>query len=350
MIALLFLAAVAAFLISAVAGGGAGLVLVPLLRLVVPISSVPAALSIGTAASSLSRIAMLHRSIRWDVVRRFVPTALPAAGLGAWLLSRFEPAYVEMLIACFLLANLPALLLSRRVVKKDVKPLPIERITLVGAAAGLLSGFTGAVGLVFNGIYRRLGLTRQEIVATRAMNEVLLHLLKIGLYIWLGLIGRPALVAGALIAFAALIASMLIRWMLPLIRESLFQHIGQLAMIAAGVAMFALSSGQIATLHRAWFAMVTPGGEREIQFYWGGTRRFAIEAEPEGYLVFEHGMDFEDLPTIVQQRALAITPRSRIALVEAVHGGGGRQFEVYYDRGGVTAKIELSEEGAVRLD
>lgn len=90
-IALLFVAAFLAFLVSAVAGGGAGLVLVPLLRLILPITAIPAALSIGTATSSLSRIHLFRHAIRWDVVRRFVPTALPAAALGAWLLTLFEP-------------------------------------------------------------------------------------------------------------------------------------------------------------------------------------------------------------------------------------------------------------------
>lgn len=352
MVAIIFIAAFLAFLVSAVAGGGAGLVLVPLLRLIVPIASVPAALSIGTAASSVSRIAMLYPSIRWDVVRRFVPTALPAAALGAWLLSRFEPAYVELLIACFLLANLPALLMPRRAAARVVKPLAPGRIPLLGAAAGLLSGFTGALGLAFNGAYHRLGLSRQEIVATRATNEVLLHLLKIALYAWFGLLGGPALVAGALVAVAALLASVAIRWLLPLIRESLFRRIGQMSMVAAGVAMFALSSGQIATLHRAWVTLVAPGGEREVQLYWGGARRFAIEAEPEGYLVLERSMAFEDLPSEVRLRALRHVPRRHITLVESVDGPRGRSYEIYYNRTGLHRKMEIGtgRDGRVEMD
>lgn len=80
---LVFTAAFFAFIVSAVAGGGAGLVLVPLLRLILPVASIPGALSIGTATSSISRIWLFRRHIRWDVVRRFVPTELPAAAVGA---------------------------------------------------------------------------------------------------------------------------------------------------------------------------------------------------------------------------------------------------------------------------
>lgn len=215
-VALVFLAAFLAFIVSAVAGGGAGLVLVPLLRLILPVASIPGALSIGTAASSMSRIVLFRDRIRWDVVRRFVPTALPAAALGAWLLTLFQPVYVEFLLGCFLLLNLPALF-RRAPAPGSEAPLSPARLPLLGAAAGLLSGFTGAVGVVFNRAYYRLGLSKDEIVATRATNEVLLHLLKIALYAAFGLLPRSALVAGALVAVAAVLASLASRRVLGLL-------------------------------------------------------------------------------------------------------------------------------------
>ncbi|MEG8039198.1 sulfite exporter TauE/SafE family protein [Sphingomonas sp. LR60] len=135
-VTIVFVAAVLAFIVSSVAGGGAGLVLVPLLRLILPIASIPGALSIGTAASSMSRIWLFRTRIRWDVVRRFVPTALPAAALGAWLLTRFDAVYVEFLLGCFLLLNLPALF-RRMPAPKTEQPLPLHHLPALGAAAGL---------------------------------------------------------------------------------------------------------------------------------------------------------------------------------------------------------------------
>lgn len=342
LVILLFVVAWAAFVVSAVAGGGAGLVLVPLLRTIVPIASVPAALSIGTAASSLSRIMLFRHAIRWDVVRRFVPAALPATALGAWLLSRFEPAYVELILACFLLANLPSLLRAPRP-DRGAPALPLTRVPLVGAAAGLLSGFTGAVGLVFNGVYQRLGMSRHEIVATRATNEVLLHLVKLGLYAWFGLLGPAALLAGGLVALAAVLASVSLRWILPLVRESLFRRVGQSAMVLSGAAMFMLSSTQIAALHRAWVAIVSPGGEHEVQFYWQGGRRLALEYEPEGTMALERTIPFEAMPPAVRRAALTVAPRAAIWLVEEVRSPAGIGYEIYHISGRVERKTELTE-------
>ena len=43
--------------------------LIPLLGLALPASSVPGALSIGTAMSSASRLAVFRSAVRWDIAR-----------------------------------------------------------------------------------------------------------------------------------------------------------------------------------------------------------------------------------------------------------------------------------------
>ncbi len=340
----LFVAAFAAFVVSAVAGGGAGLVLVPLLRTMLPIESVPAALSIGTATSSASRIAIFRRSIRWDVVRLFVPTALPAAAFGAWLLTRFEPVYIEFLLGCFLLANLPALFRRNRPAPSTdaAQPLPHGRLRAIGAAAGLLSGFTGAVGLLFNRAYFQLGMSKDEIVATRATNEILLHLLKIALYATFGLLDRSALLAGALVAVAAILASIAMRWLLPLINEALFQRAGLIAMVLSGAALFAMSGSQIMRIHEAWIAYTAPGGEHQVQVYWRGVGRYAAELEPEGYVVLERRVPIATLSPKARAAIAATLPLAQIAFIEEVVGPKGHAYEVHVVRNGAMIVHEVT--------
>lgn len=347
---LVFVAAFLAFLVSAVAGGGAGLVLVPLLRLILPVASIPAALSIGTAVSATTRIHLFRRSIRWDVVRRFVPTALPAAALGAWLLTLFPPVYVEFLLGCFLLLNLPALFRREAGAGAgaDGPALPLARLPVLGAAAGLLSGFTGAVGVVFNRAYYRMGLSRHEIVATRATNEVLLHLLKIALYAAFGLMPRSAIVAGALIAVAALLASLAARRLLPMMRESVFRRIGLVAMVVSGIAMFSLSGQQILRIHNAWVAHVAPDDEHELQLYWGGARRLAVEREADGTLVVERAVAVAALPPAVRAAIPLIAPHHAVTMVESVRGPGIAYYEIYYRYGGRDVKVEIAPDGTRR--
>lgn len=346
-VALVFAAAFLAFLVSSVAGGGAGLVLVPLLRLLVPIQSIPGALSIGTAVSSASRIRAFRRRIRWDVVRRFVPTALPAAGLGAWLLTLFETAYVEFALGCFLLLNIPALFRRATPPPTGDPAATMRRLPLLGAAAGLLSGFTGAVGVVFNGQYLRLGLGKEEIVATRATNEVSLHVLKVALYGSFGLLPRAALLAGILVAAAALLSSLCAPRVVAMLDERAFRRIGLLAMVASGVALFSLSGRQIMEVHEAWVSHVAPDDERELQLYWGGTRRLAIEREDDGRVVAERMIPYSSLPAPVKERLRGSGIAGSVVLVEAVHGADSPYYEIYHRASGRPGKVELAADGRI---
>lgn len=340
-VAAIFAIALFAFAVSAVAGGGAGLVLVPLLRILLPVAQVPVALSIGTAAGSLARIHAFRAHVRWDVVRRFVPSALPMAGIGAWALSQFQPAYVELLIGLFLLANLPLMFLRRGKAEARKPPLPTWALMLLGALAGLISGFTGAVGLLFNGAYRRMGMSKEELVATRAANEIALHLLKIALYASLGLLSWTAFLIGLMVAAAAIIAAYGMRRLLPYVSEPLFRLVSNLAMIAAGAAMFIMSSDQIMRLHNAFARTVTLGEEQEFQLYWSGHRRFVLEFEEDGTPVLERGIDADDLSKTQAAQVRALESQGRVVLIERVYSWRGNYIEVYLSRDGQERKVEL---------
>jgi len=322
-----------AFMVSTVSGGGAGLVAEPLLCLIIPVTSVPAALSIGTAASSLSRIAIFRRSIRWDIVVRFVPAALPTALIGAWLLSFFDPVYVELIIGCFLVGNLPAMFRAKPKLS-SAPSADLRHLYAVGAAAGLVSGFTGAVGLIFNNVYFRLGMTVSEIVATRAMNEILLHLAKIGVYAAFGLISTAVLQTGALIAVAAVLASFVMRPMLPMIREALFRRIAQAAMVSAGVAMLFLSGQKIADINGAWVAVTHHHASRELQIFWSRENVLSLEANMQGHIEFEKPISFAALSSDVQAAMTAIAPLADIRKIEKVWGTRGFLYELSYEKQG----------------
>jgi len=337
----IFISALAAFMVSAVSGGGAGLVMAPLLCLIVPVASVPAALSIGTAASSVSRIAIFRKSIRWDVVALFVPTALPASALGAWLLSLFNPVYVELIIGCFLLANLPALFRPARAEDSSAE-LNKKYLPFVGALAGFLSGFTGAVGLVFNGVYLRLGMSVSEIVVTRATNEILLHLLKICLYATFGFLTHAVVQAGALIAVAAILSSLVMRWILPLISQGLFRVIGRAAMVVAGATMLFLSTQHIAQLHEVWLSVSNTPEAREVEFYWKGKRILSAEASLPGHIELEWPVSFEMLSSDSQKLLLSVAPAKSLKTIEQVWSSRGWLYEVSYLKDGRTENATIS--------
>ncbi|WP_435523769.1 TSUP family transporter [Chryseobacterium indoltheticum] len=100
-IALLFFGTILAFWISAICGGGASLILIPVLNLLIPGSVVPFSLTIGTFTSSVSRIAVFKKHIKWQIFFWFVPFSIPSVLLGAWLIKYINPNYLQLVVAFF---------------------------------------------------------------------------------------------------------------------------------------------------------------------------------------------------------------------------------------------------------
>ncbi|MCK9608256.1 MAG: sulfite exporter TauE/SafE family protein [Methylomonas sp.] len=142
---ILFIASCVALSISAVCGGGAGLVLIPTLGFVLPVTLVPTALTIGTAGSAFCRFWLFYQAIRWDIFKLFLSTALLGVFIGTWLLSYLDPVYLELCMSVFLVANLTQLIGGSKSTAGQCF-LPARLLRLKGFLAGFISGLTGAVG------------------------------------------------------------------------------------------------------------------------------------------------------------------------------------------------------------
>ena len=102
-IGFLFLCTVVAFWISAICGGGASLILIPILAQLLSSSAIPVSLTIGTFTSSASRIYFFRKHIKWYMFFWFVHKhvvlllkflflkPLKYSSLSSWLLSEEIP-------------------------------------------------------------------------------------------------------------------------------------------------------------------------------------------------------------------------------------------------------------------
>ena len=144
---------------------------------------------------------------------------------------------MQFFVALFLITNVKELLRNKKTIEKEEKACPKYVLALVGFIAGFVSGVTGAIGLLFNRFYLRYGLSKEEIVATRAANEIFLHLIKLLIYILLGLYSKSAFYIGIAIAIGAIISSFTIKHILPYISEFAFRKIGYGAMVISGITL-----------------------------------------------------------------------------------------------------------------
>ncbi|GAB4019201.1 sulfite exporter TauE/SafE family protein [Spirosoma koreense] len=336
---LLFGCALLAFSLSAVCGGGAGLLLLPILGSLLPGAQVPAALSIGTVSSSISRIIAFWSRIRWDVVVWFVPPALPAVWLGAKLLTYINPLYLELLMGLFLMANLPLIFRSSNELE-EINPLPKGYLALIGLSAGFVSGLTGAVGLLFNRFYLRYGMTKEEIVATRAANEVMLHLVKLTLYASFGLSTGKALMLGAVIAVAAMLSSWGMKWVLPRLSENLFRRVGYTAMVVSGLSLFTEAAGQVVTKSSVDINYSPLANGMTTQLQWRN-KLFSLEFEYDEGFEFEHTIPYQELPYDKQVDVTKLGQGADHVVLEEVFGIGKHSYEAYVYRKGKLETFDI---------
>jgi len=329
-----FFASYISFLLSELCGGGAGLIMIPVLGLFLPVQYVPAALSLGSATSSISRIAIFYRHIRFDIVRWFIPPAIVAVWLGAWLIDSVNPMLLEFAIGIFLVWNLTLLFKDDAEVAAS-KPPHGFKLVIIGFLAGFVSGITGAVGLLFNRFYLRCGMNKEEIIATRAANEILLHLIKIVLYTLFGLVNLKAVGLGVAIALAAIASSFSLKSILAFISESLFRKIGYFAMAFSGFLLLAHTFGELAKNSHATLTLVSGSSALETQLTWQ-QNHLSLEFSRAHGIEIELGMPVSELSPEQQQniKKLAQEYRAEKTVIEAVYGFRTRSFEAYFYRQG----------------
>lgn len=282
---------------------------------------------------------VFRKDVRWSIVLWFVPPALPAVWLGAWILRYINPLYLEAVLGLFLVGNLPLLFLPTKELER-AHPLHNIYLSIIGAAAGFVSGLTGAVGLLFNRFYLRYGLHKEEIIATRAANELILHIIKLSLYASFGLLGTKAMTVGGIVAIAAILSSIVMRWILPRLSEGLFRRVGYLAMALSGVGMCVGVGRSLAIENRATmsFSPITSGVETKLQWR---ESQFALEFEFDDGFEYEHRIPFADLPVSHQMKVQDLAHGADRVVIEEVFGIGKHYYEAYIFRHGKLTKFDL---------
>lgn len=337
---LLFIGAILAFWISAICGGGASLILIPILNLIIPTSLVPFSLTVGTFTSSASRIVAFRKSVHWKIFFWFVPFSIPAVLLGAYLIKYINPIYLQLIVAVLLVSNVPQLFLNKKEQDKEEKPSPKYVLAIIGFLAGFVSGITGAIGLLFNRFYLKYGLTKEEIIATRAANEIILHLIKLIIYIILGLYSKNALLLGITIAVASVVSAYTVKYILPFMSDFLFRKIGYGAMVISGVVLLISSSEKIINQDKVQLYTVAKGDKNETTLKWRNSDLVLEYALDDG-LEIERPINPSELPENLVQKYNQLLPKYDVIHLEKVFKIGEEGYEFYCIKDKKLTKFEF---------
>ncbi|WP_433306233.1 sulfite exporter TauE/SafE family protein [Actinoplanes sp. CA-030573] len=231
-VAVLAAASAAAYglaVLSAVAGFGGGVLLLPVftalfgLRVAVPM------LTLTQLSSNGFRVWLNRRELRWRLIGWFALGAVPFAVAGGLLLARAPLGPLKRLLGVFLIGV---------VVRRRLHPhprRPAERgFALVGAASGLGSALLGSTGPLTAPFFLAYGLTRAAYIGTEAASALTMHLSKIAAYGAGDLLTGRILLFGAALTPATLAGAWTGRKIVGRISDQIFTKLVEIGLVVAG--------------------------------------------------------------------------------------------------------------------
>ena len=168
------------------------------------------------------RIALYWQDIEKRVVIWFLPGAFIGAGLGAWAVSRIQVEWVGLLLGV-------VLVLSAFGMFEGDEPSPSRirqwHFLPAGMAYSCLSGLVGSAGPLLNAMYLGYGLSKERMIATKAVNQVCMHAVKIVFYCIFGVMTQHYFLYGLVIGIAAFPGNWIGRWVLTKMNDQSFRRL-----------------------------------------------------------------------------------------------------------------------------
>jgi uncharacterized membrane protein YfcA len=255
----LAVAALATSALSGVLGMGGGALLLAVMLTALPWAEVIPLHAVVQLASNGTRVLAYLPQVSWPVVVRFAAGLLPGGLLGALLIGELARSpgadpWLKLLVGAWILVMLviPEPASSPRdaddgepsnddSANGNVNDNPLQvghwwDWPALGFVAGSCALAVGAVGPLIAPLFLRRPMTRQQVVATKAVCQSLLHLVKLPVFVtlWNFDYARSALLLAVLVA--CVVPGTLIgrRLLARHVSESLFRRMYRLALLLAG--------------------------------------------------------------------------------------------------------------------
>lgn len=231
-----------AWFLSMLAGTGSPLILIPLVNLFCGSAAVAPVLTLGMMLGNGQRVLLFRHRIDWSVTQWYLPGAIAGAILGAYGFSLIQLDWLQWLLALALIAiawsqwKKPERSSTRTSQKKKLAIkawyfLPFAFFNGVGSA------LIGSTGPILNPAYIGYGLLKEDMVATKAFHNAVLHLAKIAAYLYFGTLHGEHWVYGLVIGAAALPGNWLGRRVLARMSPDQFRQVVLAFVAFSGIVM-----------------------------------------------------------------------------------------------------------------
>ena len=236
LLAIIFACAVAAWFVSTIAAGGAVMLMMPVVGLMLAPSIIAPALSLGAFIANPSRAWIFRKWICWPVAVWLLSGSLVGAVLGAWLFTQVAGEWIQVLLGIFLLSTVAQYRFGK---SRRSFPMKSWWFFPVGMAVAFLSGLIGGIGPIHNPFLLNYGLEKQRLVATKAINSLVMQLSKLITYTGFGVMTMETVTIGVVVGTGGGLGIWLASRHLLEIEAERFRSYTNAMMFIAGIALIA---------------------------------------------------------------------------------------------------------------
>lgn len=245
----LFVAAFVSWTVSTLSAGGGSSLMIAAASTMLGGHAIAPVVTFTSLIASPARIVLFWKHIDWRVVTWYLPGVLVGAMLGGWIFTRLSAHFVQTCMGLFLISTVLQFRLGDRARSFAMR---LPWFVPVSFVSAMTSAVVGASGLFANPFYLNYGMVKERMIATRAVNSLMIQIVKIGAYTALGVLDwdlvRHGLSAGA----GAVLGIWISRPWLHRLDTRRFRQLAVFVMLIAGILLL--------WQQRAWLAgLLVPG-------------------------------------------------------------------------------------------
>jgi len=211
------LASFCGWFISMLSGGGGPLILLPLVSFLFGTQALAPIVTVGMLVGNGQRAVYLWQNIDWQVTLWYTPGAIAGAILGSYAVTQINLEWLQIVVGLVLVWMAVSYgwglwreqIQGEEQIQERIQTAPIFQIQTwhflpLSFLNAFGSGLIGSTGPILNPVYLNYGLVKEQMVATRSLNVLIAHIIKIIAYLAFGVLSGPYVLYGLVIGLAAI--------------------------------------------------------------------------------------------------------------------------------------------------
>lgn len=191
-------------------------------------------INLGNLIGEPVRIILFWKHIDWKITRNYVPPALLATVLSAWIFANIKLEWLQLVIGLFLISTLFQYRLGNK--ERSFK-MSLTGFIPLGFLVAFISTLVGATGPVLNPFYMNYGLEKENMIATKTMNSFLVGLAQVTSYTAFGSLKGNLWTYGILLGLGAWAGNWIGKSFLKKLSATIFRQMVIAIMVISGIVL-----------------------------------------------------------------------------------------------------------------